>query len=184
MPSSLSKTPEEALLALIQEKSNIPVTWNDFMTVFPPVALPADHPSGKNSEVTVRTSMDSTHAGRVSFQYDRYDLAELLLIPMSATIEDVGTFANYLTALNARYGIDLESRELAPVLPFDVSGGELSYQVLVRAAPNALRLVGEGYLTVSVNWRLDDPERVEIEAERLYRLVNITIPSSLDTLFS
>ncbi len=182
MSNYLSTSPEDALARLIQTQSQVPVQWSDFLQVFSPVALGEDDPSGRNTAVTVRTTMEYSHAGRATFHYDRLDLAELFSTGLSATVEDISTFTDYLTALNARYGLGLTESELVPVEPFDVSGGELSYQVVVQAPEDAWRFTGQGPLTVHVRWRLDDPELVEAEVDRLHQLINYTLPETI-TLF-
>lgn len=179
MFSLLSKPAEDALAQLIQEQCQVPVQWTDFLKVFPPEPLTEGDPSEGNTSLTVRTTLQYTHAGRATFRYHRLDLADLFSAGVSATVDDVADFSQFLTAINSRYGLSLGAGELQPVEPFDVSGGELSYQIAVQAPPEALRFTGQGVLTANVRWRLDDPELVEAEVDRLHRLINYTLPETL-----
>lgn len=180
--SDLSLPPVEGLVKLINAKiSSAPTTVDDYSVIFPPVAIDP-LPDGSNTQVTVKTSMDYTHAGRATFFYTRVDLGTLFTPAISANVDDVDTFADYLTALTSRYGLYFSEDDLEPVQPFDVSGGELSYVVAIRAKPTSYAYVGTGNVTVRVTWRLDDPELVEQEVDRLRQLVNFTLPLSISLL--
>lgn len=177
--SLLSQPPVQGLVALINQKiSSAPTTVDDYSVIFPPVAI-APLPDGSNTRVTVKTSMDYTHAGRSTFFYKRVELSELFAQPVTATINDTDNFTQYLAALTARYGVCLTDTDIEPVVPFDVSDGELSYEIAVRAKPGSYGYVGQGNVTVNVRWRLDDPELIEQEADRLRQLVNFTLPLSI-----
>ncbi len=180
--TDLSLPPLQGLVQLINEKISSPtMTLADFSVIFPPQVI-APLPDGSNTQVTVKTSMDYTHAGRATFFYKRMDLTDLFANGIAATINDTDNFAQYLTALSMRYGVFFSEEDLEPVQPFDVSGGELSYQVAIQAKPESYAYVGQGNVTVNVRWRLDDPELVEQEADRLRQLVNFTLPLSISLL--
>ncbi len=180
--SNLSLPPVQGLVQLINEKiSSAPTTVDDYSVIFPPVAI-APLPDGSNTRVTVKTSMDYTHAGRATFFYKRVSLADIFTPAISANVDDVDTFSDYLASLSSRYGLYFSEDDLEPVQPFDVSGGELSYVVAIQAKPNSYAYVGAGNVTVRVTWRLDDPELVEQEVDRLRQLVNFTLPLSISLL--
>jgi hypothetical protein len=177
MSSDLSLTPKAGLIALLNAKSSVVVTENDLLEIFPPVALQGT----PNTEVTVKTTLAFSHAGRVTRQYNRLNLASLTPYQLSATVGDSGTLAEYLTMLTTRYGIYLTPDDFLPNTTFDVSGGELSYTLNFTAHPNNLRWYGTGAFIVNIVWNLADPELVEQQVNRLRTLINVTLPLSLST---
>lgn len=175
----LSQPPVQGLVQLINQKISSPTTTiNDYSVIFPPVSIAA-LPDGSNTRVTVKTSLDYTHAGRATFYYKRVELSQLLGQPVAATINDTDNFAQFLAALTARYGVYFSETDFEPISSFDVSGGELSYLIGIRAKPDSYGYVGEGNVIANINWRLDDPELVEQETDRLRQLVNFTLPLSI-----
>lgn len=181
--SFLMLPPREALLRLINQRASSPLALSDIMEIFPPVAVPEPLEGQGNTQVTIKTTLDASHAGRETFTYDRIDLALFTPYQINTTIEDIGTQAQFLAMLTRRYGFQFEN-EVEAILPFDVSGGELSYPTIFRAKPTSLVWTGEFTAIVHVRWRLTDPEWVEMEADRLRTLLNVSLPLSLSTFMT
>lgn len=179
MAGDLSLTPKAGLLALINAKSSVVATEANFQEWLAPQPI-ANAPAGQpNTEVTLRTNLEFSHAGRVTLQYTRLNLADFTQYQMSATVEDIGTLEQYLAMLSNRYGIYLQPTDIEPTTPFDVSGGELSYVYTFAAKPNSYLYYGQGQFVVKVNWRFDDPEWIEQNVSRLRTLVQIDMPSAV-----
>lgn len=176
MSHTLALSPLKSLLALINAQTSVVLTEDDIHTLFPPQVIPDAAAGMPNTGIALRTGMDFSHAGRVSLQYRRLDLADLTPYALTATVEDNATLEQYLGMLCLRYGLTLSAHDIESVDPFDVSGGALSYAVSLRAKPDSLMYVGTGTFNVNVNWRLDDPELVELQIDRLRTLLNVTMP--------
>ncbi len=177
MSSDLSLSPKAGLVALLNEKSSVVVTEADLLEIFPPVVL-----SGTpNTEITVKTTLGFSHAGRVTRQYNRINLSALSPYALTATVEETSTLAQYLTTLSNRYGIHFTPEDFLASTAFNVSGGELSYTFNFTARPTNLRWTGTGVFIANVVWNLTDPELVEQQVNRLRTLVNVTLPLSLST---
>jgi hypothetical protein len=179
--SDLSLAPKAGLLALINAKSSAPATLADLQEIFPPQVI-ANAPTGQpNTQVTVRTTLDFSHAGRVTLSYHRLDLSAFTPYQMNATIEDVGTLADYLAMLTTRYGIYFDTAEVSSTVPFDASSGELTYTFTLQANPTSYMYVGSGDFIVHVVWRFDDPELIEQNVSQLRIAVQIDLPNSIST---
>lgn len=182
MSVDFAKTPLENLMEMLNANSSVVAAVGNFMTIGDPVAL-TDHPSGRNTQVKLRTNMDYTHAGFVTVEYDRLPLSAVITPDVNITVEDYQKFDVALDMYRRKYGVYLDEKDIEPVQPFDVSGGDLTYQVAVRSPVNSYGYKGTATLTVNVNWRLDDPELVEVEINRLRQLVQVSIPMTILTAF-
>lgn len=179
MPQDLSLPPLDSLIGMINDVSSVQVDRTSFAQIFPPEIISA--PDGANTHVTFKTTMDFSHAGRVSFQYVRLNLATLFANGIDATVEDNSTFEQYLDAVRQRYGFYLHEDDIALDSPWNIANGELTHTVQVRARNSSYAFIGVANMTVNVNWRLDDPELIEDQTDRLRQLVNFTLPLSIST---
>lgn len=179
MSSDLSLTPKAGLLALINQNTTAPVTEADLKEIYPPQVIPGAPAGQPNTSVVAKTTLEFTHAGRVSLQYKRIDLAEFTPYNMSATLDDVGTLDQFLAMLTTRYGIFFNASDMDPSVPFDVSGGELEYTITLNAKPESYMYVGSGQFKAKVTWRFDDPEWIEQNINRLRVLLQSDLPLSL-----
>lgn len=178
MSVDFAKTPLENLMEMLDVNSSVTATVDDFMEIGKPVVLTGDA-DNRNTQVTLRTSMEFTHAGRVTVKYNRLPLTDVITPDVNITVEDFQKFDVALDMYRRKYGVYLDEKDIVTVEPFDVSGGELSYAVAVRTPVDSYGYYGTATLTVNVNWRLDDPELVEVEINRLRQLVQVSIPMSI-----
>lgn len=177
--SDLSLTPKVGLLTFINAKSSVPATEADLSQFFPPEVIVDPEPGAPNTRITLKTTMEFTHAGRVTLEYNRLNLADFSQYQMAATVEDVGTLDQYLAMLTTRYGIYFNVSDVEPDAPFDVSGGEASYTITLNAKPDSLMYYGTGQFKVNVAWRFDDPEWIEQNINRLRVLLHSELPLSI-----
>lgn len=177
--SDLSLTPKAGLLALINQNTTAPAAVEDVQEFYPPEVIEDAAEGQLNTRITLKTTLDFSHAGRATFEYQRIDLSRFTPYGLTATVEDIGTLEQYQTMLTNRYGIYLGVEEIEPAIPFDVSGGELEYTLTFNAKPNALMYVGSGQFKVKVNWRFDDPEWIEQNINRLRVLLQNDLPLSI-----
>ena len=182
MSVDFAKPPLENLMELMNAKSSVVATVGDFMEIGKPVVLTGD-PDGRNTQVKLRTSMDYSHAGFVTVKYNRLPLNVVITPDVNITVEDYQKFDVALDMYRRKYGVYLDEKDIVPEQPFDVSGGDLTYQVAVKSPTDSYGYTGTATLTVNVNWRLDDPELVEVEINRLRQLVQVSIPMSILTAF-
>jgi hypothetical protein len=182
MSVDFRKTPLENLMEMLNAKSSVVAAVPDFQTISDPVVL-VDDPDGYNTQVSLRTTMAYTHAGKVSPKFNRRPLTDVITADVNVTVEDTATFAEALDMYRRKYGIYLDEHDIEPVGAFNVSGGELSYQIPVRSPLKSYGYFGTATLTVNVNWRLDDPELVEVEVNRLRQLVQFDLPLAITAIF-
>lgn len=182
MSVDYSKPPLDNLMELLNAKSTVAVKASDFMDITKPVVLTGD-PSGRNTMVSLRTTLEFTHAGRVEARYDRRPLAEFINASVNVTVNDDATFADAIAAYRDRYGIYMDAQDIEAVGPFDVSGGEPSYIVPVRSPLNSYGYTGTANLQVNVAWRLVDPELMESAVDRLYQIVHHQLPETITSYY-
>lgn len=179
MSIDLSLTPKAALLALLNEKTTAPVTEADLKQLYLPEAIP-DAPAGQpNTRASAKTTLTFSHAGRVTFEYRRLNLADFTPYNMTATLQDTGTLEEYLAMLTTRYGIFFGPEDVVSAVPFDVSGGELEYTITLNANPDSYLYYGTGQFKAKVVWNFDDPEWIEQNINRLRILLQSDLPMSL-----
>ena len=182
MSVDFAKPPLENLMEMLNANSSVDVVTTDFMDITPPEVLVGDA-DGRNTRVSLRTTMEFTHAGRVYVKFNRLPLAQVLTADVSVTLEDTGTFEQALDMYRRKYGVHLDEDDIQIVGPFDVSGGELSYSFPVQAPANSYGYYGTATFKVNVNWRLDDPELVEQEMDRLRQVVQFDLPMAITAIF-
>jgi len=182
MSVDFGKTPLENLMEMLNAKSSVDVTTTDFMDITKPEVLTGDA-SGRNTRVSLRTTMEFTHAGRVYVLYDRRQLSEVITPSVNVTVEDTDTFEVALDMYRRKYGIYLDEHDIQVVGNFDVSGGELSYQIPVKSPVDSYGYYGTANLTVNVNWRLDDPELVASQVDELRQVVQFDIPLAFTAFY-
>lgn len=178
MSVDFAKTPLDNLMEMLDVNSSVTTTVDDFMEIGKPVVLTGDA-SNRNTSVSLRTNMEFSHAGRVTVKYDRLPLNVVVTPDVSITVEDYETFDVVLEMYRRKYGVYLDEKDIVTVQPFDVSGGELSYVVAVQSPVDSYGYYGTAEMTVNVNWRLDDPELVEVELDRFRQFVQFTIPMAI-----
>lgn len=182
MSVDFAKPPLENLMELMNAKSSVVAKTTDFMEITPPLVLTGDVDS-RNTQVSLLPSFEFSHAGRVTVKYNRLPLATVINADVSVTVEDTGTFAEAVDMYRRKYGVYVDDADIQVVGTFDVSGGELSYQVPVIAPVDSYGYYGTANLTVNVNWRLDDPELVEEEVNRLRQVVQFDLPLALTAFY-
>lgn len=182
MSVDFSKPPLDNLMEMLNANSSVVAAVGNFMEIGKPVVLTGDA-SGRNTQVSLRTNMEFSHAGRVTVKYDRLPLSAVITSDVAVTVEDYDQFATALDMYRRKYGVYLDEDDILTDQPFDVSGGELSYQVAVTAPADSYGYYGAATFKVNVNWRLDDPELVEEEINRLRQLVQVAIPTSILSAF-
>jgi len=179
MSNDLSLTPKTGLLALINQNTSVPVTEADLSEIYPPEAIDGATAGQPNTRVIAKTTLEFTHAGRVTLQYKRINLADFTPYNMTATVNDNATLDEFLSMLTTRYGIFFNASDMDPSVPFDVSGGELEYTITLTAKPNSYMYVGSGQVKAKVIWRFDDPEWIEQNINRLRVLLQSDLPLSI-----
>lgn len=182
MSVDFGKTPLENLMEMLNAKSSVVVKVTDFMDITKPEVL-TGHPSGHNTRVSLRTTLAYTHAGRVAVTYDRRNLSEVITPNVNVTVEDTDTFEVALDMYRRKYGIELGVEDIEVVGVFDVSGGELSYQIPVKSPVDSYGYIGTANLTVNVNWRLDDPELVASQVDELRQVVQFDLPLAFTAFY-
>lgn len=182
MSVDFAKPPLENLMEMLNANSSVDVASTDFIDITAPEVLVGDA-DGRNTRVSLRTTMEFTHAGRVYVKYNRLPLAQVLTTDVSVTVEDTSTFEEALDMYRRKYGVYLNQDDIQLVGAFDVSGGELSYSFPVQAPAGSYGYFGAGTFRVNVNWRLDDPELVEQEVDRLRQVVQFDLPMAITAIF-
>lgn len=181
MSVDFSKSPLENLMEMLNAKSSVVAKTTDFMEFGKPAILAGD-PSSRNTQVSLRTNMEFSHAGRVAPKFTRLPLNSVITSRVNIKVEDYATFEEALETYRRKYGIYLDHFDVQPDQPFDVSGGESSYAIAVTAPAGSYGYFGTAVLNVSVNWRFDDPEKVEADMEQLRQLVQFDLPLALNSL--
>lgn len=181
MSVDFSKTPLDNLMEMLNAKSSVVAKTTDFIEIDRLTVL-TDDPDGRNTQVSLRTNMDFSHAGRVNPKFDRLPLSSVITSRVNITVEDYATFDQALETYRRKYGIYLDRQDVLPDQPFDVSGGDLSYAVAVTSPATSFGYKGTAILNVNVNWRFDDPEKVESDMNQLRQLVQFDLPLALNSL--
>jgi len=181
MSVDFSKTPLDNLMEMLNAKSSVVAKATDFIEIDRLTVL-TDDVDGRNTQLSLRTNMEFSHAGRVNPKFNRLPLNSVITPRVNVTVEDYATFEQVLETYRRKYGVYVDVLDVQPDQPFDVSGGDLSYAVAVTSPATSFGYKGTAVLNVNVNWRFDDPEKVEMDMNQLRQLVQFDLPLALNSL--
>ena len=151
IPLDITKTPQENLIAKLNQINGLSLDFNDFVFEDPEPYADVDRPYF-NTSVRVVPKETSKFYNSFTIYYHRMDLAEILDNPYVGIKRGM---ANYLSELmpqiNACYNInatedDYEDVELPP---YDVNNPDEEIPVLVQALPTSFLFIGSYTITLN-----------------------------------